>query len=143
VEPGFEAVLGRLDLERVVMRGPLPGSALPAEYGEAAIFCLPSLEEGFGLVILQAMACGLPVVTTTETGGSDAGIDGRDLMLVPPADAASLAAALLCLAEDGSRREEMGAHARAAVSAGFGWADYGRRAVELYTRLKARRDAGR
>lgn len=134
VEPGFDAVLRRLNLERVVLRGPLPGSALPDEFRAADIFCLPSVEEGFGMVILQAMASGLPVVASTATGGSDIGVPGDDLMLVPPADRRGLSEALAALASDPQTRLAMGARARACVAAGFGWADYGRRAVAVYRR---------
>lgn len=132
VERGFETVLARLDLTRVVLRGPLSGAKLPGEYHAASIFCLPSIEEGFGMVILQAMASGVAVIASTATGGPDAGSDGRDLLLVPPANTGALAEALGRLAEDAGLRASLGANARARVADGFTWADYGRRAVALY-----------
>lgn len=137
MEPGFQDVLRRLDLSRTVLRGPLPGSAVAGEYHAADIFCLPSVEEGFGMVILQAMASGLAVVTSSATGGPDAGMPGRDLMVVPPADTRTLAETLAALAADADTRRTMGANARAAVAAGFGWNDYGRRAEALYRRQLA------
>lgn len=84
LEPGFDAVLRRHDLTRIILRGPLGRDVLAQEYRQAAIFCLPSIEEGFGMVILQAMASGCAVIASTATGGPDAGTDGRDLLLVPP-----------------------------------------------------------
>lgn len=131
MERGFGAVLARLNLERVVLRGPLPGPCLPAEYCAADIFCLPSVEEGFGMVILQAMASGLPVIASTATGGPDAGVE----ILVPPGDGAALGEMLARLAADADLRAHLGAAGRASVSAGFGWSDYGDRAERIYRRL--------
>lgn len=135
VERGFETVLQNMNLERVVLRGPLPSATIPAEMRSAAIFCLPSLEEGFGMVILQAMASGLPVVASTATGGPDAGTDGRDLLLVPPADTDALTQALTRMTACDDLRRTMGACARARVADGFAWSDYGARAIALYKRI--------
>lgn len=139
VEPDMAALFGRLPMERVVVRGPLPATALPAEYRCAAAFCLPSVEEGFGMVILQAMASGLPVVASTATGGPDAGRDGEEVVLVPPADSTALADALNRLAEDPALRRRLGAAARRRVADGFGWDDYGERAAALLSGVAARR----
>lgn len=127
--PGFRAVLARLPIDRVVLRGALSRAALAVAYREADIFCLPSLEEGFSLVILQAMASGLPVVTTPAAGWPDATSDGREIVLVPPCDSASLADALGRLAGDEAFRRALGVAAAARVASGFTWDDYGRRAV--------------
>jgi glycosyltransferase involved in cell wall biosynthesis len=139
VERGFEAILGRLPAERVVLRGPLPGAALPDEFRAAEIFVLPSLEEGFGMVLLQAMAAGVACVASTATGGRDLAACGG-VALVPPADAAALAGALATFAADGDLRRRMGALGRARVAAGFGWEDYGDRAVALYRRVLGESD---
>ncbi|MCA1907394.1 MAG: glycosyltransferase family 4 protein [Magnetospirillum sp.] len=135
VEPGMDRVFARLDMSRVVLRGPLSRHDLAEEYRRAAIFCLPSIEEGFGMVILQAMASGCAVVASTATGGPDAGEDAEQLLLVPPADSPALGLALLRLAEDAALRERLGQAARARVAHGFSWVDYGQRAVALYQML--------
>lgn len=137
VERGFEAMLARLDLTRVVLRGALPGAVLPEEYRAADIFCLPSVEEGFGMVVLQAMASGLPVIASTATGGPDAGTHDRELLLVPPADTPLLAEALGRLAGDAELRATLGTAARDRVAAGFSWLEYGERAIRLYDALTA------
>ena len=129
--PGFGEVLARLPMDRVVLRGVLSRDELAMAYREADIFCLPSIEEGFGMVILQAMASGLPVVASTATGGPDAGEDGRDLLLVPPGDAKALGSALARLAGGADLRATIGAAAGARVSSGFSWDDYGRRAIGI------------
>lgn len=135
VEPGFAPVLARLSCDGVVVRGPLPGAALPAEYAAADLFVLPSVEEGFGMVILQAMAAGLPVVASTATGLPDADPRGEAGWLVPPADAPALGQALEAALDDGDRRRAMGRAARRLVAAGWSWDDYGSRAALAYRGL--------
>jgi glycosyltransferase involved in cell wall biosynthesis len=136
VEPSFRPLLARLPLERVHLHGALRGEALEQHFARADLFCLPSLEEGFGMVILQAMAAGLPVVASTATGATD--IPAALPILVPPADADALAEALALPLGDRDLRAAMGEAGRRAVADGFTWADYGRRAMDLYRRLGAR-----
>ncbi|MDQ3700615.1 MAG: glycosyltransferase family 4 protein, partial [Chloroflexota bacterium] len=59
-------------------------------YQTADVFCLPSLAEGFGLVILEALACGTPVVTTTSTAGADIIPEGRAGFVIGPGDVEAL-----------------------------------------------------
>lgn len=84
---------------------------LPALYSAADLVCLPSFREGLPNVMLEAMACGRPVVAS-ELGGTLAAIDPETGVLVPPGDSASLAAALTTLLIDRSRRRLMGQAAR-------------------------------
>jgi glycosyltransferase involved in cell wall biosynthesis len=128
---GTRQLLARLPNARVVFRGVLSGDALAAAYREADIFCLPSIEEGFGMVILQAMASGLPVVATRATGGPDVGVHGRELLIVQPGDSSALAEALVRLAEDPDLRHALGTAAAARVATGFSWDDYGQRAIGI------------
>lgn len=71
-----------------------------AWYHRASVFCLPSQQEGFGIVFLEAMASGLPVVSTTATAIPEVVPDGEAGLLVPPRDPQALAAALLRLLQD-------------------------------------------
>lgn len=68
-----------------------PTSEIVAELHEADLFVLPSVTEGFGHVILQAMACGVPVLTTTNTCGPDVIEEGRQGFIVPIRDPAAIA----------------------------------------------------
>lgn len=138
IEPGMERILAGPG-DGVAVRGPLPGGALAAEYAAAHLFCLPSLEEGLPLTMLQAMAAGLPVVATPETGAADVIEPGREGLIVPSGDADALADALAALLQDRDRREAMGAAARARVASGHSWSDYGERAVDAYARLRGER----
>lgn len=85
----------------------------PERYmGMADILCLPSYREGFGSVIIEAAAMGVPAVATSIVGLVDAVADGETGLLVPPKDAESLRKALIAVILDPESRERMGKAAR-------------------------------
>ena len=84
---------------------------LPSLFREADVFVFPSLIEGMPLVVLEAMACGLPVITTTH-GPGDIVRDGVDGFFVPIRDSEAIAERLERLYRDPSLREQMGRNAR-------------------------------
>lgn len=96
------------------------------------IFAMPSLSEGLGVALLEAMACGLPVVASRVGGIVDAVDDGRTGMLVGPGDAQMLADALAQMSVAAQARLAMGAAARTAAVEHFSMAAMARRTVELY-----------
>lgn len=87
-------------------------SAMPGLYAEHDIFVLPSLVEGMPLVLLEAMASGLAVVTTESSGMTDLVEDGHDGLLTVPGDAHSLAAAISSLCRDAQLRHNLGCAAQ-------------------------------
>lgn len=88
----------------------------PERYMAAAdIFLLPSYREGFGSVIIEAAACGIPAIAYRIGGVVDAVEDGRTGILVPERDVDSLAVAMLSLAVDDQRRGTLGRQARTRV----------------------------
>jgi glycosyltransferase involved in cell wall biosynthesis len=68
-----------------------PQAQLPEAYAAADVFVFPTIEDGFGLVLTQAKAAGLPILTTDNCAGSDLVTDGRDGWIVPIRDAQALA----------------------------------------------------
>lgn len=78
----------------------------------ADVLALPSFIEGMPYVILEAMACALPVISTTVDGIPEAAPDGEAALLVPPGDAAALGAAVERLLDDGRLRGDMGQNGR-------------------------------
>lgn len=89
--------------------GFVPQAELPGWYGSADIFVFPSLSDPWGLVINEAMACGLPIITTAAPGGAaDLVRDGLNGRVVPPRDEVALAEAMSEVAKNLSLRESMG-----------------------------------
>ncbi len=97
---------------RVVVRPRVDQADLPAIYRGADVFVFPSLSEGFGRVLLEAMASALPIVVTPVGVAADLLEDGRDCLMVPPRDSQALAGALARLAGDAGLRERLGEAAR-------------------------------
>jgi len=93
----FLAALGEAR-PRVHLAGYVPDNELPAYFAAADLFVLPTLLEGFGIPLVEAMAAGLPLVTTS--GGSAGEVAGDAGLIVPPADSVALAGALDCLLGD-------------------------------------------
>lgn len=90
---------------RITLTGYIPAENLNALYARAAIFAFPSLDEGFGMPVLEAMARGIPVVTSNRSALPEVARDTA--LLVNPHETEELAAALLRLAEDASLRERL------------------------------------
>ena len=88
-------------------------------YADLRVFCLPSLEDALPLAILEAMAVGLPVVSTTVGGIPELVDDGRSGVLVAPGDARALAQALIAVLGDPARGRAMGAAGAERVRAHF------------------------
>jgi glycosyltransferase involved in cell wall biosynthesis len=85
---------------------------LAAELAGADLFVFPTLSEGSSLALLEAMAAGLPIVATAVGAAPDQLAQGRDALLVPPADGRALERAIEGLLDDPARREELGENAR-------------------------------
>lgn len=92
--------------ERARRLGRVPDRDLPALYKAATVFALPSLAEGFGLPVLEAMSQGTPVVTSTGTATEE--VAGQAAVLVDPTDVEAIAGALNRLLTDPARRRRVG-----------------------------------
>jgi sugar transferase (PEP-CTERM/EpsH1 system associated) len=97
----------------------------------ASMFVLPSLTEGISLTLLEAMACGLPIVATRVGGTPEVVIDGQTGLLVPPADPAALARAILEVSGNQTRSQQLGDAGRSRVEQLFA----SKRMVEAYEAL--------
>jgi len=122
-----EAAVSRLGLEgRVELTGHVGHDELAALYRSAEAFVFPSLFEGFGLPVVEAMASGTPVVTTTA--GSLPEVAGDAAVLVPPGDPEALAAGIETALRDGPSLRTAGL----ANAARFRWADLAARTADVY-----------
>jgi len=125
---------------RVTFVGDIPDEELASYYQAADVFCLPSVSrlEAFGIVQLEAMASGVPVVSTRlTTGVVYVNRDGETGLLVPPNDAGALAAALKRLLGDEPLRRKLGQQARERVLREFTHDVCARRTLELYREVLA------
>ena len=100
-------------------------------YSECDVLALPSKTEGWGLSLMEAMACGKPVVASRVGGVPELVRDGIDGILVEPGDVRGLAEALIRLLTDSSLRREMGLAGQSRISE-FSWDDTARVAMEAY-----------
>ena len=98
--------------DSVRLLGDVSRERLGEEYVNADVFCLPSVQEGFGIVFLEAMAAGLPVVACRAAAVPEVVRDGVTGVLTPPRDPAALAEALETLLRDPARARQLGAEGR-------------------------------
>ena len=112
--------------------GFVPHDRLGSWYERAAVVCVPSRREGYGVVAREAMAHARPVVATAVGGLRDAVIDGKTGLLVPPGDAAALRAALERLLADSALRAELGAAGRRRAEEAYSWVAATRALVAVY-----------
>lgn len=128
-EPIFARVKA-LGLEgRVRFVGQIAQDALPAWYNACAVFAYPSWYEGFGMPVLEAMACGAPVVTSNATSLPE--VVGDAGIMVAPADARGLANALAGVLKEPARQQQMRA-ASLRRAAQFTWQATAARTIETY-----------
>ena len=130
----LKAMAREIDIdERVTFRG--RQEEVLSEYHRTTIFVLPSLSEGMSNVLLEAMACGLPVVATSVGGNSDIITDRHNGLLVPPGDALTLSTALLELLENDDFAQRLGEAARKTVELNYAMERIVERYLALYSRL--------
>lgn len=120
----------------IVFTGYVPDDDLVALYSGALCFVYPSLYEGFGLPVLEAMACGTPVIASATSSLPE--VVGDAALLVDPLDVAELARAIRRLIDDDTLRARLRSMGRARA-AYFSWADTARRTGELYVDVIDRR----
>jgi glycosyltransferase involved in cell wall biosynthesis len=105
--------------------GTIPHAQLFAEYRMADVLILPTLSDGFAMVISEAMSQGLPVITTRCAGAAQFIEPGKNGIIVPPCDPAALVEALSWCADHPQELRAMGIKARE-IAAGWQWSDYRR-----------------
>ena len=132
----YEKLVENMSLtNHVVFTGFVPSAELPSYYRSADIFCAPATGgESFGIVLLEAMACGKPVVATSIQGYASVLAHGDEGLLVPPKNVESLAQALLSLLHDKSLRLQMGDKGKIKADK-YSWPNIARQVTDYYNSL--------
>jgi glycosyltransferase involved in cell wall biosynthesis len=137
----IRATAARLGLgERVICTGRVGMSDLRLLYSHADAFVFPSIYEGFGIPVLEAMACGAPVITSNTTSLPE--VAGNAALLVNPLNATELAEALSRVLENSALQQELREKGFERVKA-FSWSRVARETFALYRELCSREEHSR
>lgn len=135
----YEKQVRQSGLADIVFIGYVSQAELPRYYQTADIVCFPAIgRESFGMVLLEAMAMGKPIVASNIEGYASVVTHGVEGLLVPARDEQGLAQALILLATDARLRQEVGAKGRAKATE-YGWERIGRRVMDYYMVVLGRR----
>ena len=135
VRKKYERQVRHSSLEDVIFIGYASYDELPRYYKTAHVFCSPATgRESFGIVLLEAMATGKPVVASNIEGYASVITDGADGLLVPPKDEGALAQALISLATDESYRQQIGTKGILKAQE-YSWEHIAQRVLSYYTRV--------
>jgi glycosyltransferase involved in cell wall biosynthesis len=133
--PRYQALAADLGVaQHVRFLGFVEHQDMPRHYQQAGVFVLPSRRESFGLVLAEAMACGLPVVATKVGAIPEVVEDGVTGVLVPPDDPEGLASAITALLNDPQTMRAMGTRGRQRAETCFTWDLVAKRVIEGYER---------
>ena len=126
-------IVRQLGIEKnVVLKGRVPHSELPYLISAASICVLPSLKEGMPYALLEAMACGKPVVGSDIPGINDVITHGENGILVPPKNPKALADAIMLLLEDENLRMKLGQNARRLMVEKYSWDTISEKIEKVY-----------
>lgn len=131
----MKPVLAKLPTQHVEMLGTVPKKQLLEYLSRSHVLVLPSIDEGFGMVQGEAMACGCPVLATSNSGAENLFTDGVEGFIVPPRDAVAITDRLQRLVDDPTLQQRMSAAALDRVQHLGGWNDYGDRWAQLLQQL--------
>ena len=131
-------VISERNIPDVVFTGRVPSTDLPRYYHSADVFCAPATgRESFGIVLLEAMASGKPIVATRIQGYSAVVKHGEQGLMVPPKDGSALADALALLIRDADLRRQMGEAGKRAVES-YRWKTIAGRVMDYYQTLMSK-----
>ncbi len=134
LRPYYRALAARYGGGDVYFAGLVNGGR-PGYYAAADVFCIPCSKASFGVVLLEAMAAGIPIVASDINGYRTVMEDGREGLMVPPGSPPAFARALLRLLRDADLRRRMGAAGRQKALSTYSWDSVSARVEALYRRL--------
>lgn len=129
-------VRDHMERSPITLMGHIPQVQLKEHMSKCHVFVLPSVEDGYGLVMSQAMACGSPVIATSNTGADMVITDGVEGFIIAASDDDQLTTRLQQLADDPSLRNRMAEAAGAKAKQMADWSSYGDGVVAMFHELR-------
>lgn len=141
VQEEMKPYLKKYKTKKFILKGHQPQNKLYEFYSQGSVFVMPSLEDGFGMVIFQAMSCGLPVILSENTGAYDAITkNGEEGFVIPIRDVEAIKEKILYLYNNQDIAKEMGQKAKERVHSSFTWEDYGNRYLKNLEEIYANKN---
>jgi glycosyltransferase involved in cell wall biosynthesis len=135
IQSDFELVLKNFKLRKnIIFYGSTDRAGLKKLYNNSSIFVLPSVEDGFGMVLGEAMACGLPVICTENVGAAEMVKNNKNGFVVPAASSQALAEKILWCYQNQDTLVYMGKDAKEWVK-NWSWDNYGKNIIEVYKKV--------
>jgi glycosyltransferase involved in cell wall biosynthesis len=135
IKPEMNSLLKRYAGASVRLVGALPQKCVATQYHQSNVLAFPSVNEGMGMALLEAMASGLPIIGTDRTGAPDLITHGKEGFVVPARNIDALAEAILWCYRHPDETAAMGRAARAKVEQQFTLAHHAERQITLYRAL--------
>ena len=132
VDPEIKPFVQKYQSPNIILKGKQPQNQLRWFYSQCSVFCIASIEEGLAMVQPQAMACGLPIIHTTNTGGEDIIRDGVDGFCIPIRDVEAIKEKILFFYENPDKLAEISNNALKQAQASLSWDDYGDKIHQAY-----------
>lgn len=135
IEEEIKPFILKYSAANIKILSPVPQLQLAGLYNKCDVFVICSIEEGMAMVQPQAMACGLPLICTTNTGGDDLIDDGVNGFVIPIRQVQILKEKMEFLYTNKDKCKDMGINALKTMQSDFSWKNYGIRAVTFYKQL--------
>jgi glycosyltransferase involved in cell wall biosynthesis len=135
----YKQTAQRLKIEdNVEFKGFLTDKEVIKQYATSELFVLPSissLQEGFGIVVLEALSCKTPVISTTIVGVADDVVKTNSGIIIPTKDTQALTDSIIKILQDDNLKEEMGENGRKLVQEKYEWKIIAKKIHDLYEEL--------
>jgi len=136
VESDFRQIIKRYDSKKIKVMGHIRQDVLYQYYSQGSVFVHPSVQEGLSLVLVEAMACGLPIIATENTGAGTLIDDGAEGYVIPIRDVEEMKNKIKYLYDNRNELEMMSRNAHK-KSKRYTWDAYGKRVVDAYKQVLA------
>ena len=137
ISPTMKKLFRSFNLKNVIFIRHVHNSELPKYYSTSHVFALPSIEDGFGMVLGEALACGCPIISTVNTGARDLITDKVEGFIIPIRSYKSILEKFQYLADNPVFRKKMSSAARIRIKKLGGWDSYGEKFRKLLLKVNS------